>query len=132
MIFPYEQGVANGGKMWYHLGMEKRVKQGEKEAQKSAQKSARREEKRKRREEKRRAREERRRARAESHVVVCPHCGKNVLDHMTKCPYCEGALVPRGYTPVDPEKYKKIKIACTVVGVAVGIAVLVVIFVVLR
>ena len=85
-----------------------------------------------RREDRRRARADRRRARAESHIVLCPHCGKNVLDHMTKCPHCNGVLVPKGYKPVDPEKFKKIKLACSVVGVAVAIAVIVVIFVVLR
>ena len=51
---------------------------------------------------------------------------------MTKCPHCNGVLVPKGYKPVDPEKFKKIKLACSVVGVAVAIAVIVVIFVVLR
>ena len=123
MIFPYARGVANGGEMWYHHGMNE---------EKRAKKEARRKEKDRAREERRKRREEKRRARAESHVVVCPHCGKNVLDHMTKCPHCKGALVPMGYKPVDPEKFRKIKIACSVVGVAVGIAVLVVIFVVLR
>ncbi len=72
-------------------------------------------------------REERRKARAERHIAVCPHCGKNVLDHLTECPYCKGALVPAGYRPVDPAKYKKIKIVCTAVGVAVSIALILII-----
>lgn len=67
--------------------------------------------------------------RLERHVIVCPHCGKNVLDHMTECPYCKGPLQPDGYRPVDPEKYKKIKLVCTVVGLVVAVAVIVVIFV---
>ena len=93
---------------------EKRARKEEKKAQKKAR------------------REEKRRARVEKHVIICPHCGKNVLDHMSECPYCKGALVPSGYKPVDPEKFRKIKLACTVVGIAVAIAVAVVIFVVLR
>ena len=102
--------------MWYYLGMdeEKRTQKEEKKAQKKAR------------------REEKHRARLEQHVVSYPHCGKNVLDHMSECPYCKGALVPSGYKPVDPEKFRKIKIACTVIGVAVAVAVAVVIFVVLR
>lgn len=69
------------------------------------------------------------RARLEQHVVVCPHCGKNVLDHMTACPYCKGELRPSGYRPVDAGKYRKIKIACTAVGLAIAVALIVVIFV---
>ena len=64
-----------------------------------------------------------------NHIVGCPHCGRQVLDHMTQCPYCKGALVPQGYRPVDPEKYKKIKLVCTIAGIAVAIAIIVVIFV---
>lgn len=82
-----------------------------------------------RRERKRAARAAKQKERIERHVVVCPHCGKNVLDHMTECPHCKGALQPAGYRPVDPAKYKKIKLICTVVGIAVAVAVVIVIFV---
>ena len=51
---------------------EKRARKEEKKAQKKAR------------------REEKRRARVEKHVIICPHCGKNVLDHMSECPYCKG------------------------------------------
>lgn len=105
--------------------MQKKEEKEEKKAQEKAQREEQRAQKRARREEKHRARIER-------HVVVCPHCGKNVLDHMSECPYCKGVLVPSGYKPVDPVKFKKIKIAGTVIGIAVAIAVAVVIFVVLR
>ena len=32
------------------------------------------------------------------HIVTCPHCGKEVLDHMIQCPFCKGRLNPRYYT----------------------------------
>lgn len=79
------------------------------------------------REEKRAAK---RRARLEKHAVPCPHCGKSVLDHMTRCPYCGGTLVPAGYVPMDEKKKQKIKKICYAVGtvVAVVIIVLIIIF----
>ncbi len=103
-------------------------KKAEREEEKAQKKAEREEEK----AQKKAQREKKHRARLEQHVVSCPHCGKNVLDHMSECPYCKGVLVPAGYRPVDPEKFKKIKLACTIAGIAVAIAVVVVIFVVLR
>ena len=69
-------------------------------------------------------------ARLEKHAVPCPHCGKSVLDHMTRCPYCGGTLVPAGYVPMDEKKKQKIKKICYAVGtvVAVVIIVLIIIF----
>ncbi|HHT86799.1 MAG TPA: hypothetical protein GXZ61_03900 [Clostridiales bacterium] len=34
------------------------------------------------------------------HIVQCPHCGADALDHMTSCPKCKGELEPRGYSPI--------------------------------
>lgn len=70
-----------------------------------------------------------RQAKLEKHVVVCPHCGANVLDHMTKCHVCGGALTPRGYTPMDPKKMKLFKTIGWIVGIAGVIATIVVVIV---
>lgn len=70
------------------------------------------------------ARAERRRARLEKHALPCPHCGKSVLDHMTRCPYCGGELVPAGYRPMDPQKKKKIRTVCYIVGTVIAVAVI--------
>lgn len=66
-----------------------------------------------------------RQAQLQKHAVDCPHCGKSVLDHMTECPYCKGALTPRGYTPISDRTQKIIKgvlwgvsIALIVTGIA--------------
>lgn len=59
------------------------------------------------------------------HVVTCPHCGKDVLDHMTECPFCKGALKPAGYREMDPEKRKRVKIISNVIGGILALAVLI-------
>ena len=83
--------------------------------------------------EKKAAREEKRRqkheARLQSHVVVCPHCNKNVLDHMTKCPYCGGELTPANYRSMSAEKRAAIKKVTYAIGAIVAVAVIVLIFV---
>ena len=43
------------------------------------------------------------------HIVICPHCGRKALDHMTECPSCHGALTPRGYTPMDGKKMAAVR-----------------------
>lgn len=108
MIFPCIIAVAKSGRLWYDLAMGK--KNGENKSKEEL-------------------REQKRRARAARHIIVCPHCGQDVLDHMTECPHCKGKLVPQGYRPVDAGKYKKIKLISTIVGIAVAIAIAVVIFV---
>lgn len=45
--------------------------------------------------------------RLRKHIVTCPHCGKEALDHMTRCPSCGGTLTPRGYNPTMSEESRK-------------------------
>lgn len=59
----------------------------------------------------------------EKHTVQCPHCKKDVLDHMTKCPFCEAALIPAGYKPMDDDAKKRMKRITTIIGFAVAIIV---------
>ncbi len=33
----------------------------------------------------------------DKHIVKCPHCGEDVLDHFKECPHCHGELTPAGY-----------------------------------
>lgn len=48
--------------------------------------------------------------RLRKHIVICPHCEKEVLDHMTQCPFCKGRLTPRGYSPtLDEATRRRIK-----------------------
>ena len=80
--------------------------------------------------EKEEARRERHRSDVERHTVLCPHCQKPVLDHMTKCPKCGGELTPDGYRPPNPKTMKIIKIVSYTIGFAVAavIAVMIIFF----
>ena len=73
------------------------------------------------------ARAQRRRAQLEKHALPCPHCGKSVLDHMTRCPYCGGMLVPAGYVPMDEKKKKKIRTVTFAVGTVAAVVIILVI-----
>jgi hypothetical protein len=54
-----------------------------------------------------------------------PHCGKDVLDHMTECPYCKGALESRYYTPrMDEQQQKKLKRTLSIIGFAIAAAII--------
>lgn len=62
------------------------------------------------------------------HTVTCPHCGKNILDHMTECPYCKGKVDPKRYKPLSDEKIKKIRIVTYSVGTVLALVILVLYF----
>lgn len=57
----------------------------------------------------------------EKHLVKCPSCGKDVLDHMTECPFCHAKLSPSNYTAIDSEKQKKIKRILTIIGMIIAV-----------
>lgn len=57
--------------------------------------------------------------RLQRHLVPCPHCGKEILDHMSACPFCKEAVTPRYAQPMDPEQVKKIRKWLSIIGVAV-------------
>lgn len=65
----------------------------------------------------------------EKHIVKCEHCGKDVLDHMTQCPYCHGELHGNGYKPMTDEQIKKIRVPLTIIGIVV-VAVLIILTVI--
>ncbi len=79
--------------------------------------------------EKEEARRRKMQARIDRHTVICPHCGKKALDHMTACPHCGGELTPAGYRPSDGKRMKKIKTVCYAVGIAVAIVIAAVIII---
>ena len=79
--------------------------------------------------EKEAARKKKQEARMQAHIVKCPHCGADALDHMTRCPKCGGALTPSGYTPMSEEKRKKIRMITYPIGLVIAVAVIVLVFV---
>ena len=60
----------------------------------------------------------------EKHLVPCPHCGKDILDHFTECPHCGGAVDPLGYCG-DEKKLARAKRISTIVGVILSIGLVV-------
>ncbi len=62
------------------------------------------------------------------HTVTCPHCGKEILDHMTECPHCKGKVDTKRYQPLSDSKIKKIRIVTYTVGIAVALVILVLYF----
>ena len=79
--------------------------------------------------EKEEARKRKRQENMQKHIVKCPHCGRDVLDHMTECPDCHGKLTPQGYAPMSDEKRKKIRYVTYGIGFAVAIVIAVIILV---
>ncbi len=50
------------------------------------------------------------------HVIQCPHCGKDALDHMEACPHCGGEL----RKPLDPEKLRRFQRVAKIVAFLVA------------
>ncbi len=91
--------LANGGGLWYNFFMKRNTVYEDREIK--------------------------RQKGLEKHSIVCPHCGKPALDHMTECPHCKGKLTPRGYVPPDEKKLKIIKIISYSVGTVVAIGLII-------
>lgn len=60
----------------------------------------------------------------ERYLVPCPNCGKDILYHMTQCPFCKAEVTPQYYKPMNPETAKKIKLVLAVIGFIVALILL--------
>lgn len=58
-------------------------------------------------------------------MVVCPHCGKNVLDHMKACPFCKNTLTPSGYQGMTEEAIKRTRKKLNFIGIIVAVIALI-------
>lgn len=65
----------------------------------------------------------------EKHTIQCRYCQRDVLDHMTKCPFCEEALTPTGYKPMDEITKKQIKRITGIIGFAVAVLIVILILI---
>ena len=59
--------------------------------------------------------------RFEKHLITCPHCGKDVLDHMQVCPFCKGEIEGSGYGRMDEIKRRKIRKILGIVFVVLAV-----------
>ncbi len=62
------------------------------------------------------------------HLVRCPACGREVLDHMTACPFCQAALAPSGYSGAPSEKLTQVRRAANIAGLLIAAALLLLLF----
>lgn len=58
------------------------------------------------------------------HLIPCPHCGRQVLDHMKGCPFCEAELEPQLAQGASEEQIKRIRRVLSIIGCAVAAALL--------
>lgn len=59
------------------------------------------------------------------HLVPCPTCQKDVLDHMEVCPFCKAQISPKSPgSGLDKAQLRRWKIILNVVGFAVAAAVI--------
>ncbi len=56
------------------------------------------------------------------HLVACPGCGKDVLDHMQECPFCHAKLTPLTGGAWPEEKTKRIRKQLNIIGFIIAAA----------
>ena len=61
----------------------------------------------------------------ERHIVQCPVCGKDILDHMNVCPFCKTEIEIGGMKPISEATIKRVRIIALIVGVIIAIAIIV-------
>ena len=54
------------------------------------------------------------RTRFEKHIVRCPSCGKDILDHMTVCPFCKASVTPSSYTGMDEKHIRTVRLVLAI------------------
>jgi len=54
------------------------------------------------------------------HLVKCPHCGRDVLDHMNVCPVCEGVLQPLMREAKSDEQLRNTKNTLRIIGFVIA------------
>ena len=61
----------------------------------------------------------------ERHIVPCPVCGEDILDHMTTCPHCKSEITIGGVKPMSQETIKKVRLIALIVGVIIALVIIV-------
>ena len=58
------------------------------------------------------------------HIIQCPSCQKDILDHMNECPYCKEPIKGT-YKEINPKTKKTIRIILWVVLGAVAVTLII-------
>lgn len=61
----------------------------------------------------------------ERHIVQCPVCGKDILDHMTVCPHCKSEIVIGGVKPMSEDTLRRVKIIALIAGIAIALVIII-------
>ena len=61
----------------------------------------------------------------ERHIVQCPVCGKDILDHMTTCPFCKTEITIGGVKPISEDSVQKVKLIALIVGIIIALIIIV-------
>jgi predicted amidophosphoribosyltransferase len=59
-----------------------------------------------------------------NHIIICPNCGKEALDHMQECPFCKSKLTPK-YNVSNIKLVKRIRLLLWIVLGALAITLIV-------
>ena len=59
------------------------------------------------------------------HIVQCPLCGKDILDHMTTCPHCKAEITIGGVKPMNEDSVQKVKLIALIVGIIIALVIIV-------
>lgn len=60
----------------------------------------------------------------EAHIVKCESCGRDVLDHMTQCPFCKEPLT-LGYKPMSKKTTRIVKYIALAVGLVIAAVIII-------
>lgn len=61
----------------------------------------------------------------ERHIVQCPVCGKDILDHMMVCPHCKAEITIGGVKPMSQDTVQKVKTIALIVGIIIALVIIV-------
>ena len=61
----------------------------------------------------------------ERHIVQCPACGRDILDHMTRCPFCDAEVEVGGPKPMSEATLRRVKLIALIVGAAIALAIVI-------
>lgn len=61
----------------------------------------------------------------EAHIVQCPVCGKDILDHMTQCPHCKSEITIGGIKPISQDTIRRVRLIALIVGIIIAVVIIV-------
>lgn len=60
----------------------------------------------------------------ERYLEPCPNCGREILYHMKECPFCHKEVPQKYYSPIAPEKARRIRLVLGVIGFVIALIII--------